>query len=107
MTKGVSLRGRHLIITRRARTISIIIIIIISTRRGLLNRLRRSSGRKTTKARLGASDVIDSGVHLTNFIRQMVKTTTKINTPVLKLIQMSARETSALEEEERADEEEG
>ena len=41
---------------------------------------------KTTKVRLVASDAIDSGVHLTHLIEQMVKTTTKISTHVLKLL---------------------
>ena len=105
VTKGASLRHCHLIITRRARTINI--IIIISTRKGLLSRLGWRKGPKTTKARLAGSDAIDSSVHLTHLIRQMVKTTTKISTHVLKLLHMSMRETSTLEEEEGADKEEG
>ena len=68
----------------RARTISI--IIIISTRQGLLKGLGWRWRRKTTKTRLVASDATDSSVHVTHLIRQMVKTTTKISTYVLKLL---------------------
>ena len=82
MTKGASLRGRHLIITKRARTINI--IIIISTRRELLKRLEWRWGCKTTKVRLVASDATDSSVHLIHLIRQMVKTTIKISMHVLE-----------------------
>ena len=41
---------------------------------------------KTTKTRLSASYATDSSVHLTHLIRNVVKTTTKISTHVLKLV---------------------
>ena len=82
-------------ITRRARAIDI--IIIISIRRGLLSRLEWRWGRETIKARLAASDATDFGVHMTHFIRQIVKTTTKINIHVLKLIHDVSRRDIFLE----------
>ena len=82
MTKGESLRNNHLIIARWARSI----IIIISTIRRVLCRLRRGRRRKTTKMRLSVSNATNFGVHLTHLIRKMVKMTTKISPHVLKLI---------------------
>ena len=81
VTNGESLRNGQLIITRRARSI----IIIISTIRLLLSKPRRGRRSKTTKTRLSSSDATNSGVHLTRLIRNMVKMTTKISTHMLKL----------------------
>ena len=82
VTNGESLRNGQLIITRKARSI---IIIIISTIKILLSKPKRGRRSKTTKTRLSSSDATNSGVHLTRFIRNMVKMTTKISTHMLKL----------------------
>ena len=84
MTKGASLRGHHLIIIGRARTINI--IIIFSIRRGILSKLAWWWKRKTTKARLVATNATDFGFHLTHLIGQMIQMTTKISMNVLKLL---------------------
>ena len=86
--KGESLGNRHLIIARRAKSI---IIIIITTIRRVLSRIERRRMSKITETRLLLSDVTNSSVHLTHLIRKMVKTTTKINTHVLKLIQNGSK----------------
>ena len=77
MTKGKSLRGHHLVITRRA---SIILLVINIISRGLW---RRS---KTSHASLPTGNVAYSGVHLTHLISEIVKTTTKVSLHPLKLL---------------------
>ena len=64
MTKGKSLRGHHLIISRKA---SIIILITWSLWK---RRWRRS---ETTKASLLTSNATDASVHLTHLIGEIVK----------------------------------
>ena len=64
MTKGKSLRGHHLVISRKA---SIIILITWSLWK---RRWRRS---ETTKASLSTSNATDAGVHLTHLIGEIVK----------------------------------
>ena len=73
MTKGESLRGRHLIITGRAsiRIITIITILAILIYQSLWKRRRRSA--ETTKASLSSCYTTDTGVHLTQLIRESVK----------------------------------
>ena len=83
MTKGKSLRGCHLVITRRASIVLIITNIIILISRGLWR--RRWRGSATTMARLSTGNVIDSGVYLTHLIGEIVKTSTKISLHPLKL----------------------
>ena len=83
VTKGESPRNSHLNIARRSKSI---ITLILSTIRRLLNRLGRGRRSKTANMRLSSSDAINSGVHLTHLIRNIVKTPTKISTHMLKLI---------------------
>ena len=82
MTKGKSLRGRHLIIIGRVNVILIIINLII--RRGLWRKRGRMS--KTSHASLPTGNVACSGVHLTHLINEIVKTTTKVSLHPLKLL---------------------
>ena len=75
MTKGKSLRSRHLIITGRASIL--ILILIVITVITILNcqslwRRRRKSG-KTTKVSLSSCNTTDMGVHLTQLISESVK----------------------------------
>ena len=72
MTKGKSLRGRHLIITGRA---SILILICRNLWR------RRWRGSESTKASLPSCYTTDTGVHLTHLIGERVK----VSIHVLKL----------------------
>ena len=81
--KGESPRNSHLNIARRSKSI---ITLSLSTLRRLLNRLGRGRNSKTTNMRLSSSDATNFSVHLTHLIRNMVKTTTKISTHMLKLI---------------------
>ena len=75
MTKGKSLRGRHLIITSKASIL--ILIIIISTIIAILicQSLQRRRGRsgKTTEASLSSCNTTNTGVHLTQLITESVK----------------------------------
>ena len=75
MTKGKSLRGRHLLITRKASIL--ILIIIISTIIAILIcwSLGRRKGRsgETTEANLSSCNTTDIGVHLTQLITESVK----------------------------------
>ena len=71
MTKGKSLRGRHLVITGR---VNITLIII---RRGLWRRRGRRS--KAANASLLVFNVSYPNVHLTHLINVIVETTTKIS----------------------------
>ena len=75
MTKGKSLRGRHLLITRKASIL--ILIIIISTIIAILIcwSLGRRKGRsgETTEASLSSCNTTDIGVHLTQLITESVK----------------------------------
>ena len=70
MIKGKRLKGRHLIITRRA-SIIIITIITILICRSLWRRRQRSD--ETTKASLLSSYTTNTSVHLTQLIRESVK----------------------------------
>ena len=81
MTKGKSLKGRHLVITRRA-SITLLVINIIN--RGLWRRRWRRI--KTSHASLPTGNVAYSGVHLTHLISEIVKTTTKVSLHPLKLL---------------------
>ena len=67
-----------------------IITIIISTSRGLHRRIGWERRSKATKTRLSVSDTTNPGVHLTHFIKKMVKMTTKISMHELKLIHDSS-----------------
>ena len=71
MTKGKSLRGRHLIITRRASILIIITIITILICQSLRRRTRTSG--ETTKVSLSSCYTTDTGVHLTQLISESVK----------------------------------
>ena len=74
MTKSKSLRGRYLIITGRASILILIvitIIIIILIYRNLWRRRWRSN--ETTKTSLSSCNQTDTGVHLTQLIRESVK----------------------------------
>ena len=76
MTKGKSPRDRHLIITVRA-SIRIITIITVLTNliyRSLWRGRRRSN--EAIKAKLSLWYTTDVGVHLTQLIRESVKTST-------------------------------
>ena len=77
MTKGKSLRGRHLVITRRASIILMIISIITLISQGLWRRRGRRS--KAVDACLSACNTSYPSVHLTHLISEIVKTTTKIS----------------------------
>ena len=77
MTKGKSLRGHHLVITRR---VNIILII----KRGLQRRRGRRS--KTSHVSLSMSNVSCFSVHLTHLINESVQTTTKVSMHPLKLL---------------------
>ena len=70
MTKGESSRGRHLIITGRA-SILILIIITILICRSLWTKRWRSG--EASKMSLLSCYRNDTGVHLTQLIRQSVK----------------------------------
>ena len=83
MTKGKLLRGCHLVITRRASIILIIISIITLISRGLWRRNGRRS--KAADARLSAGNASYPSVHLTYLISEIVKTTTKVSLYPLKL----------------------
>ena len=69
MTKGKSPRGRHLIITRKASILILIITILISWS---LWR-RRWRGSETAKASLSTCYTSYMGVHLTHLISERVK----------------------------------
>ena len=75
MTKGKSLRDRHLIINSKASIL--ILIIIISTIIAILicRSLQRRRGRsgETIEASLSSFNTIDTGVHLTQLIIESVK----------------------------------
>ena len=75
MTKGKSLRGRHLLIIGKASILILIIIIgtIISIL--VLRSLWRRRGRRNeaTKASLSSCDTTYTGVHLTQLITESVK----------------------------------
>ena len=73
MTKGESPRGRHLIITRKASILIITIITILTIL--ICQSLWRRRGRsgETTKASLSSYYTTDTGVHLTQLIRESVK----------------------------------
>ena len=71
MTKGKSLRGRHLIITGRASILIIITIITILICRSLRRRTRTSG--ETTEVSLSSCYTIDTGVHLIQLISESVK----------------------------------
>ena len=102
VTKGELLRGCHLIVLLKARSI----IIILSTSRRIQGRITLGRRNEATKVRLLLSNPANLGVHLTHIISKMVKTSTKIILNELKLIQ-DARDASTLEEEGVVDEEEG
>ena len=88
MTKGKSLRGRHLFIAERAS-----IILIILKRRNYKTLWRRKERRSiTTDVSLSACNASYPSVHLTHLISEIVKTTTKIR--------MHPRVTPTMEEEE-------
>jgi len=75
MTKGKSLRGRHLLITGKA-SILILIIIIITIIAVLIYRsIQRRRGRsgETTEESLLSCNTTDMGVHLTQLITESVK----------------------------------
>ena len=75
MTKGKSLRGRHLVITRKAN-----IILIILKRRNYRTLWRRRGRRSiAADASLSAYNASYPSVDLTHLISEIVKTTTKIN----------------------------
>ena len=73
MTKGKSLRGRHLIIIGRAN----ILILIISTNIAILIcrslQIRRGRSGETTEVSLSSWNTIDTGVHLTQLITESIK----------------------------------
>ena len=81
MTKGKSLKGRHLVITGRVSLILIIINHIIM--RGLWRRRGRRSIANHTS--LFTGNATDSSVNLTHLICETVKTTTKVSLHLLKL----------------------
>ena len=81
MTKGKSLKGRHLVLTGRVSLILIIINHIIM--RGLWRRRGRRSIANHTS--LFTGNATDSSVNLTHLICEIVKTTTKVSLHLPKL----------------------
>ena len=74
MTKGKSLRGRHLFIIGRASILIFIIIITISSILIIRSlRRRRWRSNEVTKASLSSCDMIDMGGHLTQLVTESVK----------------------------------
>ena len=84
ITKGKSLRRRHLVITRRVSIILIIIRIVTLISRGLWRRRGRRS--KAIDACLSACNASYPSVHLTHLISEIVKMTTKISMHLLQLL---------------------
>ena len=84
MTKGKSLRGRHLVIIGRASSLMLMITSIVILISWNLRR-RRWKGSEITKASLSMSDMTDLGVYLTHLIGEIVKMTTKVSLHLLKL----------------------
>ena len=82
MTKGKSLRGRHLVITRKAN-----IILIILKRRNYRTLWRRRGRRSiAADASLSAYNASYPSVDLTHLISEIVKMTTKISMHPLRLL---------------------
>ena len=71
MTNGKSLRGRHLLITERARILILLIIINTIIVVLICQSLGRSS--ETTEASLLSCNTTDTGVHLKQLITENVK----------------------------------
>ena len=89
-TKGKSLKGRHLIITRRASILILIITILIC--RNLWR--RRWRGSESTKASLPSCYTTDTGVHLTHLIGERVK----VSIHVLNCAIMASKVTPVVKE---------
>ena len=82
MTKGKSLRGHHLVITRKAN-----IILIILKRRNYRTLWKRRGRRSiAADASLSAYNASYPSVDLTHLISEIVKMTTKISMHPLKLL---------------------